>query len=273
LAVGTARHHAAMPAPLSIACLPFTASADAAANAALIERGIVDADARGARVLLTPECCLPGYPSAARDDLAGVDWCQVAELEDRLAVAAQRRGLLLVLGTASPHDGGVSNDALACGAVPPVRYRKRCLTPTDRAHFVAANRAVTVTFAGWTFGLGICFDLRFGDVFRDLAVAGADAFLVIAHMAGPDPDPGTKALIVPQLCAVRAAEWATPLAFCTTSVADRYCDSSVHDARGLRVAGAAQGLFLATLTAREELDPWYAGLRATGLGRADGRRG
>ncbi len=39
-----------------------------AVNAAAIHAALADAGAGGARVLLTPECALPGYPSAARGD-------------------------------------------------------------------------------------------------------------------------------------------------------------------------------------------------------------
>lgn len=252
---------------LPLALLPFTAHGDPRANAARIRAGIVAAAQVGARVLLTPECGLPGYPSAAQANLAGVDWGLIADLEDELARVAEQHGILLVTGSAAPGEGGCTNDALMCGAVAPVRYRKQCLTPTDRQHFVAGSAAVTVEFAGWRLGVAICYDLRFIDVFMRLAQAGADAFLVIAHMAGPDPDPGTKAALIPQLCATRAAELATPLAFCNTAAGNRYCDSAVWDARGMRVATAAEGLFTATLAPRETFDPWYANLRHEALTR------
>jgi predicted amidohydrolase len=256
-----------MPEPLPIELLPFTAGADPQANAGRVRAGIVAAASRGARVLLTPECCLPGYPSAARADLAGVDWCLIADLEDELMLTAERHGLLLVLGSAAPASDGCANDALLGGAVAPRRYRKQCLTPTDRRHFAPGTATVTVDHAGWRLGVAICYDLRFVDVFLRLAEAGADAFLVIAHMAGPDPDPGTKAALIPQLCATRAAELATPLAFCNTAADDRYCDSGVWDARGMRVAGKGDGALGATLVTREAFDPWYAGLRREALAR------
>lgn len=255
--------------PLPIALLPFTASDDPRANAARIHAGIAAAAASGARVLLTPECALPGYPSAARPDLASIDWCQIADLEDGLMLSAERHGIALVTGSSERGTQGYSNDAVVGGAVAPVRYRKQCLTPTDRRYFVPGTATVTVDHVGWRLGIAICYDLRFVDVFMRLGQVEADAFLVIAHMAGPDPDPGTKAALIPQLCATRAAELATPLAFCNTAAGDRYCDSGVWDARGVRVATAAEGLFTATLTPREAFDPWYANLRREALARWD----
>ncbi|MBA3846734.1 MAG: hypothetical protein H0X45_08830 [Planctomycetes bacterium] len=148
-----------------------------------------------------------------------------------------------------------------------MRYRKQCLTPTDRKHFVAGDRPCVVDAFGWKLGIGICFDLRFADVCARLAAADADAFLMIAHMAGPDPDPGTKAAVVPRLCATRAAEWATPLAFCNSAVADRYCDSAVYDARGMEIAHVGDGLLRADLRHRDSFDPWYTNLRSEHLAR------
>lgn len=263
-----------MPATdrLRVAACAFAATDDIAANAARV-RAAIDAAAQAeARVLLTPECCLPGYPSAARADLAGIDWCALGDVEDELCTHALRRGLMLVLGSAGPVGGerqeGVANEAVIGGAVPPARYRKRVLTPADREHFLPGERPLAVALDGWRLGLGICFELRFHDCFLDLAADGADAFLVIAHMAGPDPDPGTKAALIPQLCAARAAEFATPLVFCNTAAADRYCDSGAWDARGVEIARQADGLVTVDVARRESFAPWYAALRATVLTRS-----
>lgn len=255
------------PLPLPIACRPFVASHDPVANAALIRSFIDDAARAGAQVLLTPECALTGYPSASRGDFTGVDWCQIADLEDNLLLHAERRNLLLVLGSAERRDGGITNDAVIGGSIPARRYRKRCLTPTDKAHFIAGDAPLIIELAGWKLGIAICFDLRFSPVFHDLAAQDADAFLVIAHMAGPDPDPGTKAEVIPQLVAMRAAEWATPLAFCNTAEPNRYCDSAVIDVRGRRIASAGEGMITSVLLHRDSFDGWYANLRREHLAR------
>ena len=247
------------------AILATTASADLHANAALILAAIGQAAQGGARVLLTPECVLCGYPGAVRDDLHGVDWCALHDAEDALALAAERAGLVLLLGTSGRWRTGLANELLACGAVAPQRYRKRCLTPADQAHFAAGDQPLTICVDGWTIGLGICFDLRFAPCWADLAAAGADLFAVAAHMAGPDPDPGTKAAIIPVLAQARAAEWATPLIFSNTAANDRYCDSAAWDARGLRTTSLAEGLRFVDVERRETLDPWYAALRTRHL--------
>ena len=88
--------------PLHAACLGFIATAEPRRNAELIHAAIADAAKAKAKLLLTPECALVGYPGAARTDFAGTDWCLVAELEERIEVAAVRAGVAVVLGTAGP---------------------------------------------------------------------------------------------------------------------------------------------------------------------------
>jgi len=256
-----------MSKTLAIASRSFVATADMAANAAVIRESIASAAHAGARVLLTPECSLPGYPSAARSDLTSIDDCALSEAEDQLALFAERHHVVLVLGTVSRYGHGWSNDAWVCGDIKQRRYRKLCLTPTDRKHFLPGDEPLVVAVDDWNLGISICYDLRFPDVFMHLAAGGADAYLVIAHMAGPDPDPGTKAAVIPKLCAIRAAETATPLVFCNTAAADRYCDSGAWDARGMPAPSTAEGFWQTTLQARETLDPWYAGIREDVLKR------
>ena len=250
--------------PVRVGCWSFTATNSVAANDAEIRRGILAGAAAQVRILLTPECCLPGYPGAVRQNFADLNSCALAEREDALLQFAEQHGITLVLGTAANDgEGGWSNDAATVVA----RYRKRCLTPGDEACFVAGNRPTIITVDGWRCGLAICYDLRFADIWADLHRHDVDALLVIAHMAGPDPDPGTKSAVIPSFCAVRAAEAATPLVFCNTAANDRWLDSGMWDARGVRGPSQAVGLLICELAPRAMLAPWYAALRNTYLAR------
>ncbi len=267
--------------PLPVAAFSFTASDDIGANARRLQTALDEAGRGGAKILLTPECSLIGYPGAARPDLAAVDWCRVGDEEDVLELAARRAGVVLVLGTASPwaptlpagQAPGISNDALVLNAGPtPLRYRKRALTPGDTRHFLPGDerQPAIITVAGWNLGLTICYELRFGAIWAAQAQAGVDAFLTIAHMAGPDVDPGTKVEVIPQLYSARAAEWATPVLLANTAAPDRWVDSGHWDARGVRVSSQAEGLLQTTLQPRSILSPWYNGLRSESLRRSFG---
>jgi omega-amidase len=255
--------------PLRVAVWAFTSVADPTANAAMIRRGIAAAAAARTEVLVTPECALTGYPGAVRPGLDDLNSCALGELEDSLLLAAEQAGIALVLGTAAPDGhGGWTNDAATRAA----RYRKRCLTPGDTTCFTAGSRAVTFTARGWKLGLAICYDLRFPDIWTDLAHLGVDAYVVPSHMAGPDVDPGTKAAVIPALCAVRSAETATPLVLANTAAADRWLDSGAWDARGIQVAQLAAGLLTVDLAPRSDFAPWYTTVRNTYLARS-GRTG
>lgn len=247
---------------LSVGLLAHTATDDLASNAAAIATGLEHAAASGCHLLLTPECTLCGYPSAARANLAGINSCALADYEDQLQLKAERLGVTLICGSAESGPSGWTNDAVIGGACAASRYHKRSLTPIDCQHFVAGSQPSVITSHGWTLGIAICYDLRFAPRFADLAQRNVDAFLVIAHMAGVDPDPGVKPVVIPALCAVRAAEWATPLAFCNTNADDRWCDSGAWDARGLALPLRTNGsLQIATLAPRTTHGPWYDTLR------------
>lgn len=261
--------------PLPVATFAFTATDDLGLNAQRLRQAVADAGKAGAKLLLTPECSLIGYPGAARTDLTTVDWCRVGDEEDVLELAARKAGLVLVLGTgcAWKDTAHFSNDALVLNAGPqPLRYRKRALTPGDTRHFIPGDeqQPTTIRVAGWTLGLSICYELRFGALWAAQAKAGVDAFLSIAHMAGPDVDPGTKTDVIPNLYSARAAEWATPLVLANTSAPDRWVDSGHWDARGVRMATQGEGLLLTMLQPRSTLAPWYSGLREESLRRSFG---
>ena len=250
---------------LRVACLQMDASADIEQNLAQITAAIHQAAAANVDILLTPECALAGYPGAARDNFADINWCSYDDHEDLVHTRAQSAGIAVVLGTISQNtDGTVFNDALFCGDdVDVQRYHKRCLTPFDRDFFAADQKPCIVTYKGWTLGLTICYDVRFAHTWGDLVSAGADAILSIAHMAGPDPDPGVKSSVVPNHYSSRAAEWATPLIMCNTDHEKRWLDSGAWDPRGMPLTAEAHPqLRIFELHARTAYDPWYASIHA-----------
>ncbi len=256
--------------PLSIATFSFVATDDIGANVQRIRGAIFDAAKAGAQLLLTPECSLIGYPSAARPDLSAVDWCRVGDEEEVLEIEARKANIAVVLGTAGPFRTPTqfSNDALVINAGPnPQRYRKQALTPSDEQHFIPGDTPLNVTVAGWKLGISICYEMRFGQLWAAQARAGIDAFIHIAHMAGGDLDPGTKEKVIPNIYSARAAEWATPLIVCNTAAADRWLPSGHWDARGVLIDSCASGLLITTVKPRNSFAPWYQGLREQALRR------
>lgn len=257
--------------PLPVALHHSTSSADIARNVQAISTAIERSQRAGAQLLVTCECALVGYPGATRESLDNLQPCAVADSEDLLHQRAAKAGITLLLGSVSPWADGWSNDLVACGAIENaqsgMRYRKRCLTPIDAKHFQPGTTCAWINVAGWRLGLSICYDLRYNGLWAELAHGGADAFISAAHMAGPDVDPGTKVAVIPAMYATRAAEWATPLALANSAADDRWVESGAWDARGCAMAATtlADDLRLVRLTPRQDLHPWYVGLRQLSL--------
>ena len=252
---------------LRVACLQMDASADLESNLAQITAAIHQAAAAQVDILLTPECALSGYPGAAREDFADINWCSYDGHEDLVHTRAQSAGIAVVLGSISQADGKIYNDALFCGdGVTVQRYHKRCPTPFDRNFFAEGNKPCLLSFKDWQLGLTICYDVRFAHTWGDLVSSGADAILSIAHMAGPDPDPGVKATVVPNHYSSRAAEWATPLVMCNTNHEKRWLDSGAWDPRGMPITAEQHDtLRIYDLKRRDTFDPWYQAIHNDAL--------
>ena len=246
---------------LRVAVLAFAATAEVGTNRQVIAAAIAQAAGR-ADLLVTPECALCGYPAAT--GTRAPESCAVAEAEEQLFALAARHRLGLVLGTAGPDgQGGAWNLG---GTLPTQRLAKRVLTPADRNWFTPGlPRNLIIAVGAWQVAIGVCYEIRQARWWYEAAVAGADAAVILAHQAGADPDPGTKATVLPALHAARAAELAMPVVLANTAAPDRWLDSAAWDARGICTQQLGEGLMITELTHRSQLDPWYEGLRRDAL--------
>lgn len=256
--------------PLRIAVWAGTAGDDLAANAAMIAQALTQAATQDAAILVTPECVLTGYPGCARASCHDLSPQQIHAHEEQLHQLAQSQGISLLLGSiGGDAQAGWTNDVVLYGDHPEagLRYRKRCLTPMDRQHFIAGTQPGVINCGGWRIGLSICFDVRFGDVWADCALADCDLAINIAHMAGSNNDHGAKPVVIPAFYSVRAAEWATPVVLCNTGASDRWLDSGWWDHRGLRQATQASEYACYTIPARASGEHWHQDLRQQQLQR------
>ena len=173
-----------------VACVQMHADRPVADNIEVAERLVAQAAARGAEVISLPERWNGTGPDpvmvAAAEPLDG-------ETAAAMASWAKRHGVWL-------HGGSIGEDT-----EPGVRasnttlvfdpdgnrvatYRKIHMFDIDvegaAARESAANkpgdRLVLAEIAGWPTGLTICYDLRFPEQYRELALAGAEAFMVPA---------------------------------------------------------------------------------------------
>ncbi|WP_345750819.1 carbon-nitrogen hydrolase family protein [Microbacterium rhizophilus] len=183
-----------MTGAVGIAVAQFAPTADAAANREAIAELARRAAGRGASVVLFPE-----YSSFFTDPF---DATLAENAEDMdgpfvqaLTALAAELGVHLVAGLAErTSDGGrVRNTVVAVdGSGIVARYRKQHLydafgqRESDWIEAGALDEPQTFEAGGLTFGLMTCYDLRFPEVARTLADAGADVALVPAEwVRGP----------------------------------------------------------------------------------------
>ena len=163
--------------------------ADIAANLDIIRRRA--REARGADLLLVPECFLPGYNigDAARELAVDMKSGAVSDL----AGVARENGLALICGTPLRAGGAVCNAALAFSAegAPVARHCKRFLYGEwEKSVFAPGSGENAMMEArGWKIGALICYDVEFPEAVRRLAVGGASVVAVPTALMAPDHAP------------------------------------------------------------------------------------
>ncbi len=136
----------------------------------------------GADLLLLPELWLHGYDlERAREWAAPIGEGGFA----RMSAMAREFGLYLGGSLLELHDGGVSNTAVLYGPDGALlgAYRKVHLfrLMQEPRYLVPGDRAVLCPTPWGPVGLAICYDLRFPELCRAMALAGAVFFLVPAQ--------------------------------------------------------------------------------------------
>lgn len=148
---------------------------DAAKNLANARKKIAEAKARGADVVVLPELWSSAYDlEHAADHASALDVGMFAEI----ASAARENQIAVVGSLLESHDGHVYNTATfveARGKRVGV-YRKLHLVPMldEDKYLAGGDDAQVFDAAPWgKFVLGICYDLRFPELWRHYALAGA----------------------------------------------------------------------------------------------------
>lgn len=169
---------------------------------AVAARARAGADA-GCRLLLFPEISDLGYDMPSIAGNGGSSWPMV---RDRLLSLAAECGLCLVCGVCLPGEDGLFNALVAFGPRGTIlaEYRKVHLFKGGDADetgvFVPGRKLVTFDLEGVRFGLSICYDLRFPEVFRALALSGCHGLLLASAW------PRARIGVWQPLCVARAVE-------------------------------------------------------------------
>lgn len=147
-------------------------------NLARIRERLEECRRAGARLVIFPECALPGYAFTSREEARTHAELVPGPVTQRLAEDCRRLNVWAVVGMLeTTSDGRLFNAAALIGPIgEPVTYRKihlpclgvdRFVTPGDRPFAVH-------DLGGLRLGLTICYDGSFPEAARVLTLHGAD---------------------------------------------------------------------------------------------------
>jgi predicted amidohydrolase len=177
---------------IRIACVQLTSRADKAANIARAEALVERAAASGADLVVLPEKWNGIGEGEQLDALA--EPLEGGESVEAMAAWAARHGVALVGGSITERRDGhdkLSNTSVVFdrdGSIAAI-YRKIHLFDVDvGGHRYRESDAeqpgdepVLARLAGWPIGLTVCYDVRFPELYRILALEGAELVTVPAH--------------------------------------------------------------------------------------------
>lgn len=184
------------PVPTAYVASLQTAPAmgEVAANVARSIELAEEAIARGARLVVLPELANTGYMFESREEAYALAEPVPEGPSSRAWIAlAERRGIYLVAGIAERRGDRLYNSALVAGPQGYIgTYRKLHLWGDENLYFEAGDLGLPVfhTELG-RLGVAICYDGWFPEVYRLLALRGADLVAVPTNwvpMPGQTPD-------------------------------------------------------------------------------------
>jgi deaminated glutathione amidase len=181
-----------MPDRIRVACVQLTSRADKAANLECAERLVARAAATGADLVVLPEKWNAIGDAAvlhgAAELIAG------GESVEAMAAWARTHGITLVGGSITERREGREKLSNTCLVFDPegelaAVYRKIHLFDVDvGGHRYRESDAeepgdepVVARLEDWPIGLSVCYDVRFPELYRILALEGAELVTVPAH--------------------------------------------------------------------------------------------
>ena len=185
---------------------------DLAGNAALVIEAVRSAIARGADLVMTPECALCGYPP---EDLVAKNHFVEDVAEVLAEVARECVGLTAIVGFVERDGAALHNSAAVCadGRVTAV-YRKRRLPNygvfDEERYFEPGTSPLLIDVAGERCAVTICEDVWVPELVREAAAAGATVVLNISA----SPFHAGKGSSREQMLKDRAADCGVYLAYC-----------------------------------------------------------
>ena len=189
-------------ARVAVAQLP-TRLGDIDANVATAVAAIETAGSRGDDLVVFPECALSGYLFTSRAEVESAALALGSARLARVVEACARASVHAVVGFLELDQGVVYNSAATIGPGGILgNYRKQHLPflGADRFLEPGNGEAGVVRTPVGNVGVMICFDLRFPECARTMALQGADI------IAMPTNWPGNATFLANHMTRVRAVE-------------------------------------------------------------------
>jgi len=198
----------ARPAVIKVATCQFAVGSSVERNAACVRRQMQQAAESGADVAHFPECALSGYAGNDVPSWDAFDWDALAAETKSVCRLARKLRMWVVVGSGhrltpphKPHnclyvigpDGSIVD-----------RYDKRFCTHRDLEHYSPGDHNVTFTVRGVRFGVLICYDSRFPELYRAYKKLGVRCMLHSFYNAR-GPGPNILTTIMPATVQTRAA--------------------------------------------------------------------
>lgn len=179
-----------MPTPFPIATAQSLIAPDVRENGQHVRDLMSSAKATGCRLIHFPEGALSGYVKSQISDWGAVDWKALREELDAIADHAARLGLWTVLGCnhrlTPPHRPHNSLYVISDKGALVERYDKRLCSHSELTDWYAPGaESVVFDIDGVRFGMALCIEVQFPDVFMEYARRGVDCMLFSAYSDDP----------------------------------------------------------------------------------------
>jgi deaminated glutathione amidase len=185
-----------MPDRIRVACVQMTSGRDKDANLARAEALVARAASTGADLVVLPEKW--NLIGGADDYRAAAEPLDGGVSTEAMAGWARSHGITLVGGSITERRDGHEKLSNTCCVFDPdgslaAVYRKIHLFDVEvGGHVYRESEAeepgtepVVAHAEDWTLGLSVCYDVRFPELYRILALEGAELVTVPAHFTTP----------------------------------------------------------------------------------------
>ncbi len=172
--------------PFKAACAQIFVSDNVETNLKKYLDFIALAADEGAELVVFPEASLSGYGPAHYKDKEMPPQQELQALLDKVKDAAREHGIWVLAGTSTRREDGLYNDVVMIDdtGIERASYAKVQLTTGDKNFYQPGQELKVQTDGSFSYGMQICYDIRFPEPWRVLALSGAKVIFHAAQACG-----------------------------------------------------------------------------------------